>query len=74
LAGLRVAPKPVGSYPTISPLPTETGGMFLCHFPSGCPAWELPSALPVWSSDLPLAKGERSPGLLKPNKCNIPLQ
>lgn len=45
--------------------------MFLCHFPSGCPAWELPSALPVWSSDLPLARGERSPGLLKPNKCNI---
>ena len=47
--------------------------MFLCHFPSGCPAWELPSALPVRSSDLPLAIGERSPGLLKPNKCNIPL-
>jgi len=21
-------------------------GMFLCHFPSGHPAWELPSALP----------------------------
>ncbi len=30
------------------------GGMFLCHFPSGRPAWALPSALPVWSSDLPL--------------------
>ena len=23
------------------------GGMFLCHFPSGRPAWVLPSALPV---------------------------
>ena len=33
--------------------PTSRGGMFLCHFPSGYPAWELPSALPVWSSDLP---------------------
>ena len=26
-------------------LPTKDG-VFLCHFPSGCPAWELPSALP----------------------------
>jgi len=24
----------------------EVGGMFLCHFPSGRPAWVLPSALP----------------------------
>ena len=33
--------------------PTSRGGMFLCHFPSGRPAWELPSALLDWSSDLP---------------------
>jgi hypothetical protein len=33
--------------------PIDRGGMFLCHFPSGRPAWALPSALPVRSSDLP---------------------
>jgi len=26
--------------------PMNRGGMFLFHFPSGFPAWELPSALP----------------------------
>ena len=47
LAGLRLTPEPVGSYPTISPLPPiNEGGMFLCHFPSGHPAWALPSAPP----------------------------
>jgi len=44
----------VGSYPTFSPLPVHTipkdghGGRFpfLRHFPSGLPAWVLPSSLP----------------------------
>ncbi len=47
--------------------PTSRGGMFLCHFPSGRPAWELPSALPDWSSDLPprqVGAATRPTGLL----------
>ncbi len=40
----------VGSYPTFSPLPLpQMGGgrsPFLWHFPSGHPAWALPSSLP----------------------------
>src|SRR3972149_5798423 len=33
-------------------------GMFLCHFPSGPPAWALPSALPGGARTfLPSAKG-----------------
>jgi hypothetical protein len=31
--GQPITRLPVGSYPTISPLPAETGGMFLWHFP-----------------------------------------
>src|SRR3990172_6442270 len=40
--------------------------MFLCHFPSGCPAWALPSALPFGARTfLPVTGAtERSPGLL----------
>ena len=30
----------------LHPWPPEAAGMFLCHFPSGRPAWVLPSALP----------------------------
>ena len=40
--------------------PVAQGGMFLCHFPSDRSAWELPSALPVWSSDLPPPAKARS--------------
>ena len=42
------------------------GGMFLCHFPSGRPAWALPSALPGGARTFlpPPESGERSPGLL----------
>ena len=40
----------VGSYPTVSPLPVPPKSpspvCSLLHFPSGCPAWELPSTLP----------------------------
>ncbi len=42
----------VGSYPTVSPLPApipKNRPLAVCsllHFPSGRPAWELPSALP----------------------------
>ncbi len=43
----------VGSYPTVSPLPDPSllrlwpsAVCFLWHFPSGRPAWELPSTLP----------------------------
>ena len=44
----------------------EKDGMFLCHFPSGHPAWALPSALPGGARTfLPTAEAaERSPGLL----------
>ena len=61
----------VRSYRTISPLPANSekpaGGLFLLRFPWGCPLWELPSALPQWSSDFPrpLPKEEpRPPGRL----------
>jgi len=45
---------------------TLAGGMFLCHFPSGRPAWVLPSALPGGARTFlaPPEGGERSPGLL----------
>jgi len=50
LASRCVATPLVRSYRTISPLPrfakAMQGGVFLCHFPSGRPAWVLPSALP----------------------------
>ena len=38
----------VGSYPTISPLPTRSprAVSFLLHFPSGRPAWDFPSVPP----------------------------
>ena len=39
----------VGSYPTVSPLPVlsePSAVCFLLHFPSGHPAWVLPSVLP----------------------------
>jgi hypothetical protein len=48
LPGRPVTRPPVGSYPTISPLPVpspETAVSFLWHFPSGHPDWVLPSAL-----------------------------
>jgi len=36
----------VSSYLAISPLPrTSRGGMFLWHYPWGCPHWALPSTL-----------------------------
>ena len=58
----------MGSYPTISPFPDESGGMFLCHFPSppvcAAGAWALPSALPGGARTFLSDKSERSPGLL----------
>jgi hypothetical protein len=50
----RVATGAVRSYRTISPLPVRPtlqaawawGGIFLLHFPSGCPAWTLSSTVP----------------------------
>ena len=55
------------SYRTISPLPFDEskGGIFLLHFPSGCPAWTLSSTVPcaVRTFLIPRAKarGTRSP-------------
>ena len=47
LASRCVSTPLVRSYRTISPLPTSRRAVsFLCHFPSGRPAWVLPSALP----------------------------
>ena len=46
LPGRPVTRPPVGSYPTISPLPAQRPAVsFLWHFPSGHPDWALPSAL-----------------------------
>jgi hypothetical protein len=47
-----VTTRAVRSYRTISPLPSQgastlgLGGIFLLHFPSGCPAWTLSSTVP----------------------------
>ena len=46
LHGRRIAAAPVRSYRTISPLPAETGGMFLLHFPSPRDAPPLAGTLP----------------------------
>ena len=51
-AWLGLSPDPpVVSYTAFSPLPTlrpwpGIGGLFLWHFPSGCPAWPLASTVP----------------------------
>jgi len=44
--------------------PMNRGGMFLFHFPSGCPAWELPSALPGGARTFLPDESGRSPGPL----------
>ena len=41
------------------------GGMFLCHFPSGRPAWVLPSALPCGARTF-LSRRKRRPRTLSP--------
>jgi len=41
------------------------GGMFLCHFPSGRPAWVLPSALPCGARTF-LSRRKRRPRTLGP--------
>ena len=65
----------VRSYRTISPLPFDEskGGIFLLHFPSGCPAWTLSSTVPcaVRTFLIPRAKarGTRSP--LLPERLSV---
>jgi len=47
---------PVRSYRTISPLPQPVkvnGGLFLWHFPSGCPDQPLAGTLALRSPDFP---------------------
>src|SRR5213079_627949 len=52
LASRRVTTTLVGSYPTVSPLPSGVSGgappavSFLCHFPSAFAAWGFSSVLP----------------------------
>jgi len=56
-----VAGGAVRSYRTISPLPPMPshagppgiGGVFLWHFPWGCPRRALPGTVPPWSPDFP---------------------
>ena len=43
----------VGSYPAFSPLPVWTGGIFLWHFPWGCPRRTLSGTVIPWSPDFP---------------------
>ena len=46
LASARVATSGRGLLPRDFTLtPTSRGGLFLCHFPSGFPAWDFPSTL-----------------------------
>ena len=40
----------VRSYRTFAPLPVNTGGMFLWHYPHGCPHWALPSKFGLWGA------------------------
>src|SRR5438309_2793875 len=53
LASRCVTTALVGSYPTVSPLPSASpeslslqAVSFLCHFPSAFAAWDFPSVLP----------------------------
>ena len=53
LASRRVTTTLVGSYPTVSPLPSASpeslslpAVSFLCHFPSAFAVWDFPSILP----------------------------
>jgi len=65
-AGLPAAGALLPHHFTLAPT-IGRGGVFLWHFPSGHPAWELPSTLARWSSDFPppgAKTEERSPGLL----------
>ena len=64
LHGRPVARTPVRSYRTISPLPDESGGMFLLHFPSARAARALPGTLARWSPDFPL--GDKLPAVARP--------
>jgi len=50
-----VARPAVGSYPTVSPLPSRVGWAVcsLWRFPSGCPGRALPGTLALWSPDFP---------------------
>jgi len=52
-AGAVTSP-PVGSYPTLSPLPVRARAVcFLWRSPSGCPARALPGTVALWSPDFP---------------------
>jgi hypothetical protein len=75
----------VGSYPTVSPLPVPSAGpsavCSLLHFPSGHPAWVLPSTLPcgvrtflggALADHLPRSPGELAGGTL-PDGVRFPL-
>ncbi len=50
----RVATAPVGSYPTVSPLPVRAQAVCsLWRFPWGCPRRALPGTVTLWSPDFP---------------------
>ena len=49
-----VASPPVGSYPTVSPLPARTKAVCsLWRYPWGCPRRALPGTIASWSPDFP---------------------
>ena len=58
----RVTTAPVGSYPTVSPLPVQAQAVCsLWRFPWGCPRRALPGTVTLWSPDFPRLS-PRSPG------------
>ena len=70
LASRRVATALVGSYPTVSPLPSASPEIsppavsFLCHFPSAFAAWVAPASCPAVSGlSSSASRRPRSPGL-----------
>ncbi len=68
----NIAAAPVGSYPTLSPLPgmlPSTAVYSLWHFPSARAGWTLSTALFPWSPDFPPAvTRQRLPGhLVRPS-------
>lgn len=58
-----VASPPVGSYPTVSPLPPRRAAVCsLWRYPSGCPARALPGTDASASPDFPLRRSTRRSG------------
>ena len=65
-------PDPVSSYLTLSPLPAfanaPAGGLLSVALSLGLPPLDVIQHHALWSPDFPLPrKGQRSPGLLRPN-------